>query len=271
MGLVQIKRGKCHMGYTVEDIGGIPEECAGLDIDWKRYVPTGGYGWQVSFRNEKMPRITEVVEDLRKEVSRLRGVVSRMNDLKNKMQVATEFFRDLKEFLKEDGGLNDETSAFFDAYEGVFGLNPENSKIHFNTKSFKERTAEVQANLDYAETLAVFFDCDNRFDKLLYAMHTAEVKYRTKIFRTVWRLFQEQKERLEKINVAKCMAKEELDGEFAQGISEMNQAYAACAISLKQVKKGIDKEGSSFWSRRMDSPEMLALFGNIQIKHSEWK
>ena len=87
-------------------------------------------------------------------------------------------------------------------------------------------------------------------DMILYSLNKIPVKYRTKVFRTGYKLFREVMECMNVIETSKSAIKDTILERYSVAYLELRKAYRTLPVAMKEMKKGSDAEGSAFWERK---------------------
>ena len=241
-----------------------PEILRGLGVNWSNYTPPGGAGWQESLHEKLLPGVQEAIDSYEKARKDLSWTIVRMDtasaDLRLVGRLLAPLAADIDEFgssvlqrivEKQLGVASGEREPDSGAVAWLKGANENIEKLlSWNKKAhdWKREMDVIDADVTYLKAVRAFFTKDRELDAVLYGMHEVEIKYRTRIFRYAYKLFRETMDALQTIENSKSDIKGVVGKLFDEPMKELKEAYVSMPTFMKYCKKGIEKEGISFWN-----------------------
>lgn len=248
------------------NIANVPEVLRSFDVDWRGYEPSGGEKWHQFFHEKHKSSINDVIAEYERLRERFSTAIARANTLGKK-------FKEMRNFLGGYGSIigldiavlsdmnrsahvncdavsrtlkastlawvNGADDALADLTNWILGAN-----------ELKKELAVIDEDVKFLRALNDFFAKDQDLDMILYSLHKIPVKYRTKVFRTGYKLFREVMECMNVIETSKSAIKDTILERYSVAYLELRKAYRTLPVAMKEMKKGSDAEGSAFWERK---------------------
>ena len=249
------------------NITNIPEVLKDFDVDWRDYEPPGGEQWHSFFHETHKSSINEVIAEYDRLRARFSNAIARANTL-------GKHFKEIRKFLGGYGSIigldiavmNDVNRSAHCSGTAVFSRTPKASTLAWingaddaladltdwtlGANELKKELAVIDEDVKFLHALNDFFSKDQDLDMILYSLRKIPVKYRTKVFRTGYKVYREVLECMNVIETSKSGIKDEILGRFSVAYLELKKAYKTLPIAMKEMKKGSDAEGSAFWERK---------------------
>ena len=253
-----------------------PELLQGMGIDWRMYIPAGGFEWQEKFNDTYLPMLNEMIEKSQRNKYHVLQRTVRYQDALKGLGQAKKQLAALKEFLSGD----DEAWAYMKngavekAMEYINWINsaPEIAeKIETRMKLIKMDDALIKMydkDIEWCTAFRDYILCDRELDMLMDAQHTAPFKYRTKIFRTTLKLAKEQEARRIIVESDNYVTHDMMGCIFTTPIQQLHKMYDGMLKLLRMEKKMLEKNGEMFWST--DPVEDIKLRQEIRAGAGTW-
>lgn len=119
-------------------------------------------------------------------------------------------------------------------------------EAHFEVAQTGRRDIkEIEADIEYIESFVGFIDADYDFDRLSYALSSASMKYKAKLFRAAMRKLKEVEGRREELRASKAMLKPLLAFYTEPILKSLDTAYAVVSPAMRALKKRVAAEGAT--------------------------
>lgn len=233
------------------------------NIDWSRYIPSGGWEFQKAFRERRLPLIEEDIANAKAAIS---AAASKKSVLAAFKAAAETFHKSAVEF--HDAWGHDILRCF--AGDGSNLCENIITTADEVLESDDFPTAEVEGDIAYLEAFRDFFKKDLELDMTLWAIEYVPVKFRTKVFRTAYKTMQEVLRLREMMDGVKggCCS-EVLRTQFAKPLEEFSKCYAALPKFLRMEMKAVKEQGEAYWRGR-DPVESQKMRSEASARAGSW-
>lgn len=248
---------------TIEEIKALePEFLKQFNVNWKLYKPAGGWNWYNHFRNTLVPSIERKIAEVKQLKAAREGLATQaekiIRDLADSHTALSEVGLLITsglaiKTLKDDSG---EIKAWLNAAPKMIDALVSAIAEERDT-SGPEMNADVE--ISYLEALRDYFNADLELDMTLWAMRDVDIKYRTKIFRTAYKMLDRVNAIRFTVESVDCKMRKFFEKAFAQPVADLHLCYEGDSTNedpgrrmgftklLRLEKKALDKQGNSYW------------------------
>lgn len=220
----------------------------GIAVDWTDYIPPGGKDWRKVFLEHIGPGMQELrrraEETKRAAKSRLRRIAkvqALAAEIKAKADELAAETADLDAAAEDSHDLKGRISGIQDGARGVFNFADALLAVEGHLPTMKA----IDEDIKFFDAFDAYISADAELDKLLYAMHCADVRHRTKIFRACLRVLAVVEGNRETLRHSKSMAYRAVEGQIAPIFTSLDEAYAHTSPLLRKLKKDCARIGAA--------------------------
>lgn len=221
-------------GLTITE----PDSIAGLGINWEGYQPSMDEQVLV---DEIIPVLAKSKADAEKELAAIRAKASARAGIRRGLEEAEAFSRKLAEFQREyavemDDAQRAAVGQWMAATSDMIG-----GRMFAPDTAVKSEIDMIEGDLKFLNSAAEFFAKDAELDKLLYALHKVDPKYRKKLFKDSFRLMMEVNECLQAVLLSKSVIKSSTWSVFGHHIDGCRIIYKNLIPAFREIKRRLAK------------------------------
>lgn len=230
----------------MSDIIKCEEVLNGIEVNWLKYEPPGGKGWHQLFEEEIAPILRE---SRAKAIKQKQHDTERLRNISRVQSLAAEILSKSNELATAITFLDAAPEDNLDLATRASGINGGARGIFKFADSLLQNDESVIAPKDLDEDIRFFdtFDdyiaADAELDKLLYAMHSVDIRYRAKILRACCRLLAVVETSREVIRNSKSTVLKLIEERIKPIFETLDKAYAVTGPHLRMMKKDYAKRG----------------------------
>ena len=230
----------------MSDIIKCEEVLNGIEVNWLKYEPPGGKGWHKLFEEEIAPILRESRAKAEKQkqfnTERLR-TISRVQSLAAEILAKGNELTSAVSLLKaspEDAlDLATRASGIQGGARGIFRFADSLLQVDESVIAQKDLDEDIR----FFDAFDDYITADSELDKLLYAMHSVDIRYRAKILRACCRLLAVVETSREVIRNSKSTVLKLIEERIKPIFETLDKAYAVTGPHLRMMKKDYAKRG----------------------------
>lgn len=236
-----------------------PEALVGFGLDWSKYVPTGGWEWNHNLRTNLIPSLEASLKEIAKAKVRYETINASIGATIKNLDSIRSCAVEVRNFFEQYSSISERQSI-----ESVFALvsgkeytvwdwleQVENVvktlKGHTEVHSDPTAVRETIDDYNYISALIEYLRRDIEVDALLWGVHYIDIKYKTKIFRVVYRKVQGQIPYKQTCANSRSRLRGPFMKIFGENLTQLNEAYDRTIEAMRTMKKQLDKMGNEYW------------------------
>lgn len=221
-------------GLTITE----PESLSGLGINWDGYQPSMD---EHVLMDEIIPVLKKSKNDAEIELAGIRARISARAGVRRGLEKAQAFSRTLMEFRNTYGSdLDEKERAAVEEWIGVTTSMTE-GRMFYTDSTAKADIDMIEDDLKFLNGATFFFAKDAELDKLLYAIHKVDAKYRRKVFRDSFRLMMEVNESLQTVILSRSVIKNSIWNVIGHHIDGCRVIYKNLIPAFREIKRRLAK------------------------------
>ena len=225
------------------------EVLRGMGVDWSRYTPPGGKEWREHFRTEMAPNIEREIANIDIHLATAKAAMAQNAEVARQMAETLKTVKSLVSSIGSARGISNDPHLATTAIaleDAAAALNARLSVL-CNADADRLAVADFERDRNALAAFVSYVETDAELNKLLYAMHTVDIKYRNRILRVVLRLVKTVDEKRAELDHSVSPATKIIFDKMAEMFKNLDEAYAVLRPGLKQLKKAIEKKGEAAW------------------------
>lgn len=219
----------------------------GIPVQWIGYTPPGGKGWRKLYTENLAPIIAEYrakAEASKKAMAERERTAAKIRNLATDTAAK---WAELSSALSSAGldvvharAVAMRVNEIQAATRGILGgldsfvIVPEDMP----------KSAEIDEDIRFFDAFSAYIDEDAELDRVLYALFTVDMKYRTKLLRAAYRMLGVVEEAREVLRHSKSMVFKALKPKLGPVIEVLDNGYATIAPAIRKFKKEYAKSGA---------------------------
>ena len=230
----------------MSDIIKCEEVLGGLSVNWLDYEPSGGKTWSKVFHEGIAPVMRESRANAEKQIAynadRLRNIakvqslsaeiLSKANELASAITYLDAAPEDSLDLQSSTGGMLAGARRIFNFADALLSVG-----------DAVTAQREISEDIRFFNAFDAYISADAELDKLLFAMHQVDVRYRAKILRACCRLLAVVEENREVLRNSKSVVFKNLGNRLTPIFDTLDKAYALTGKQLRRMKKKYAKNG----------------------------
>lgn len=225
-------------------------------VSWAGYTPPGGESWRKLWDTKVKQVMLDAQAGAAKTLKVLKAEADGRNQVLRRLQHMVEDLQEIKAMQKTCGL---EALQSMDEFEKVLTFNRQYVEVLRDRMENEDYRAEVDADQKYIEGFLFYMEGDALFDRMLWALHKVEPKYRMKIFRLCRKLMTEIMATRETLRASKSKIAKVTSIVTKPIFDSLDKAYADLAPLLTKMRKIADKEGAKAFADIGDNELALAF------------
>lgn len=217
----------------------------GIAVDWRGYEPPGGDGWRKYYNEQLKPLFDKARSDAEKEIARLQ---TRIADHRVQFLAADKIKISAAQTLFTLGAPKDSADKeICDALRDII------SKCNLITEKAASKREEVEKDeqgikvceedIRFFDLFREYIDADAELDKMMFAMHYVDLKFRPKLLRASCKMLVLVETRREQLRHSKSVVFEKTKVFLAPIFNSLDDAYEFVGVSLRAQMKAFKQRG----------------------------
>lgn len=217
----------------------------GIPVDWRGYEPPGGEGWRKYYVEQLKPLFAKSRMDAEAEINRCNRIIA---DNRSVMFAADKMKAIAEQTLSCLPASDDPVqSAIFNAFGNIkaqCALIAEKSASKRGEIEKAEQGIKVcEEDIRFFDLFREYIDADAELDKMMFAMHYVDLKFRPKLLRASYKMLVLVETRREQLRHSNSVAFRETKEVLAPIFNTLDEAYAVVGVSLRAQMKAFKQRG----------------------------
>ena len=217
----------------------------GIPVDWRGYEPPGGDGWRKYYVEQLKPLFAKSRKDAEAEIIRCNRIIA---DNRSTIFAADKIKAIAEQTLSCLPASDDPVqSAIFNAFGNIKAqcalIAEKSASKHGEIEEAEKGIKECEEDIRFFDLFREYIDADAELDKMMFAMHNVELKYRAKLLRASCKMLVLVETRREELRHSKSVVLGKTKEHLSPIFNSLDKAYAVVGVSLRMRMKDFKKNG----------------------------
>lgn len=217
----------------------------GIPVDWRGYEPPGGEGWRKYYTEQVKPIFERGRADAETEIASLsRRIADNRVQCFAADKIKVSASQTLFTLGTPDTPADKEICAALRDIISKCNLITEKAASKREGVEKDEKGIKVcEEDIRFFDLFREYIDADAELDKMMFAMHNVELKYRAKLLRASYKMLVLVETRREQLRHSNSVVFRETKEVLAPIFNTLDEAYAVVSVSLRMQMKDVKKNG----------------------------